>query len=1153
VEFDAQEGFVTDRGNRSRGSDETRRAAAELRAVIGDVRRRWRLRRLVGGLAIAAGAGFLVFFVSAFGIDRLRFDPGVVALFRGLLWTVVAGLFAWFVARPLLKRVSDEQVALYLEEHEPSLRAAFVAAVEAERDGLEEGGLGGRLLQVAVRRARAVERGRRIERAEIRRSSAWLAAVTGVVAIALLFGPGFQFTAGSLLVRPWRTVDAANPYAIDVSPGDVLIARGSDQRILAAPRGFESSEVELAVRRGDADTWDRYPMSPTGEGEGFEIVLFDLDEAADYLVESEGVRSGAHRIDVADLPYVDRIDLEYDFPAWTGLAPRTIEDGGDVAAVRGTEVHLEITPTLPTPGARLVFDENPDGEDDPDAGASSAPAIPLGSTSAGGFTGSFTVDHATFYHIELEGPDGRYVIGSPDYLVDPLEDQPPDVRIVEPGRDRTASAIEEVFVEVEADDDYGLGAVDLFFSVNGGEERTVALHRTGRGGVTELSRGHTLFLEEYGLEPGDVIAYHARAVDLGASRERRSDIYFIEIRPFDRDYRQAEQGGGGPGGAGGLGGELSEQQRQIVAATFRLVRDVDEFDRAELSENVATVTLLQGRLRQQVAELVEQMRARGVAVDPTFRRVFEELPLADEAMSRAEERLGESDTEGALRPEQQALQHLLRAEAAFRDVQISFEQQQGGAGGGPSPEIDELADLFELEMDKLRNQYESLQRGERRQQDEQVDEALQKLEELARRQQQMNERAAARPTDAGGGGTGQQQLIEETEELARQLERLAREDDRPELRESARELREAADRMRRAQAGARGGEAGAEADRALDRLRDARRTLENRQTAAAERGVADALRRAERLLDRQRDVEADARAAAASGDGRRIERLRDRKDELAAEVEALETDLDRLSRESRREQPEAARALAGAADSIRSSRLEDMILYTKGLFGEWTPEAIEGFERQITARAEEVRDLVAAARDAFGESDPRRLERQLDEARDLVRGLESARERLRQRHEAGEPEAGQPGGGQPGQPGQVTGGEGGGAGFGASTGAGGRMTAEEIRQFQREFARRRDEAAGLREEMRQEGVDTQDLGAAISALDRLANLGAFDDVEQLERLQEQVLRGIKDFEFTLRRGLTPELERLLLQGSDRVPAEYRELVEAYYRSLSEGP
>src|ERR687892_513301 len=50
---------------------------------------------------------------------------------RGVL--AVAVLLGWFVVRPMLRRVSDGQVALYLEECEPSLQEAIISAVEAAR------------------------------------------------------------------------------------------------------------------------------------------------------------------------------------------------------------------------------------------------------------------------------------------------------------------------------------------------------------------------------------------------------------------------------------------------------------------------------------------------------------------------------------------------------------------------------------------------------------------------------------------------------------------------------------------------------------------------------------------------------------------------------------------------------------------------------------------------------------------------------------------------------------------------------------------------------------------------------------------------------------------------------------------------------------
>ena len=80
-----------------------------------------------------------------------------------------------------------------------------------------------------------------------------------------------------------------------------------------------------------------------------------------------------------------------------------------------------------------------------------------------------------------------------------------------------------------------------------------------------------------------------------------------------------------------------------------------------------------------------------------------------------------------------------------------------------------------------------------------------------------------------------------------------------------------------------------------------------------------------------------------------------------------------------------------------------------------------------------------------------------------------------------------------------------------------------------------------------------DLDDAIAGLDRLRTMGDFDDPEELARLQADVLRGLKDFEFALRRELGSQIERFFLSGSDDVPEEYRELVEAYYRALSEDP
>src|SRR5215212_5068220 len=109
---------------------------SDLVAIIGDVRRRWRVKLAVRGAAIAAGCIALALVASALLLQWMRFTPQSILAFRIVLAAIVGVLAYLLLVRPLLRRVTDEQVALYLEEHEPSLEAAIISAVEAERSGL---------------------------------------------------------------------------------------------------------------------------------------------------------------------------------------------------------------------------------------------------------------------------------------------------------------------------------------------------------------------------------------------------------------------------------------------------------------------------------------------------------------------------------------------------------------------------------------------------------------------------------------------------------------------------------------------------------------------------------------------------------------------------------------------------------------------------------------------------------------------------------------------------------------------------------------------------------------------------------------------------------------------------------------------------------
>ncbi len=107
------------------------------------------------------------------------------------------------------------------------------------------------------------------------------------------------------------------------------------------------------------------------------------------------------------------------------------------------------------------------------------------------------------------------------------------------------------------------------------------------------------------------------------------------------------------------------------------------------------------------------MNSRLVEQDPSFKKIAELLPQAVTQMKTAEAKLRAPDPQGALEPEQKALQILQKAEEEY-EVQVSMQRGGGGGGGGQSAMAQDLADLFELELDKIANQYETAQRASSR-------------------------------------------------------------------------------------------------------------------------------------------------------------------------------------------------------------------------------------------------------------------------------------------------------------------------------------------------------------------------------------------------------------------------------------------------------
>ena len=114
---------------------------------------------------------------------------------------------------------------------------------------------------------------------------------------------------------------------------------------------------------------------------------------------------------------------------------------------------------------------------------------------------------------------------------------------------------------------------ELVYASPGGRRRSC---RSSAWPAPTLSRAGTLTLaaEDLGVQPGDVITYYARARDVGRGKqptETRSDIFFLEVRPFSEEFVLAQ--------SQAMSGMASEQietliaaQKEIINATWNIER-----------------------------------------------------------------------------------------------------------------------------------------------------------------------------------------------------------------------------------------------------------------------------------------------------------------------------------------------------------------------------------------------------------------------------------------------------------------------------------------------------------------------------------------------------------------------------------------------------
>ncbi len=969
-------------------------------------------------------------------------------------------------------------------------------------------------------------------------------------------------------------LDAPN---VVIEPGDAEVEKGSGLVISARFPSINDlpDSLDLVSMSSDQSSQDesndqRIAMSQSLDDPILSAYVPTIEKSFRYQVVSRQWQSKLYSVDVFEFPSLVRADAVLDYPDYTQLDTKQIDDTVRVAAVEGTKLSWNLFFNKPLADVTIRNSTNELQE----------LANVIGESSQRQF--EVTLLSTTRWTIELSDDKGRknkYPITLDARMI---PNRTPELKVTG-GGDLIASPLEELSLAATVKDDFGLVAAGISINCAGGATQEITLKK-GIEGNTKQTIEHLIELEQLKAEPDQLLSYHFWADDYSATGEIRrtqGDLFFVEVRPFEEIYREGETPPGGkpqqppPQGASQQTEQLAELQKQIIAATWKIARDQKPAKQMDtFNSDIDVLKDSQQQAIDQAAELAE------AAIDAKSKELIKtltgQMDQAIEHLTEAGETISKLPLPQALAAEQAAYQTLLKLRA--HEFEVSRSQQKPGQQSSSASAQRRQQQLDQLELKKDENRYEM--QSEATEEDAEapasVDrQILNRLKELAQRQEDINKQLAQLQSALEQAKTEEEKedvrrqlkrLREQEQDMIREADKLAdqmqQSENNQDLSQQTEQLEQTRENLRRSSdaleknAASEALAAGTRAERELDEMSD-----EFRKRAAGDfndvvremRSKARDLEQAQQQLGQQLDQMAEnAEPGLRSGGDR--DAIQESLKEQQKELSELLTQVQQTVEQAEPSEPLLAENLYETFRKAQQNQVEQRISDTGELLRRGLDPQAQQLQNDAQRGTEELRrNLEKAAESVLGD-EAKALERALNELERLDEALKSEMSSGKGEGEGemgrrgdGEMGRGEKGDGEKGrgglleQMGQSGGGGGGGSIASPIAGGGFREWSDGLGDVEEMVGdpELRSDTAAIRDRARQMRVELRRNGSK----------------PQWELVESMIAKPLRELKMKVS-------EELLRRSADRtapvpidrdpVPDEYSSAVKRYYESLGSG-
>ncbi len=1163
----------------------TREGYAELQAKVLEAQRVWKRSIFWAGFAIVL-TGLIALFMGEAIVDWLMPLPNFLRIALLIVGIGVIGYLLYrYLVQPLRASLTLRDVALNVERNHPDLEDRLVSAVQfGNRESTDpiESHMLQRLLEDTTERVKGIDFKATIDHSRTRKQVGIAALVVFACCVLALLFPTEIHTSLLRVLVPWEKTPPVLTTKLTVEPGNARILRGKSLPIHVTVTGKSADKVVLTYEKAQAQETNTPESSSTqqqinmlrnpDDKRGFAYEIFNIDADIEYYVVANETTSERYTVEVFEMPRVTEISVAYTYPDYTGLKPVVQTGTGDIQAVVGTQAELKLTTNKAIQSAtfslrrdvkKRSFTERLTGTAEPDT---TEMIISDGNT----LTTSIDIVEDGTYTVQLLCIDGFNNEIPIEYAVKAIPDEVPEVVIKEPGRDIKTTKLGEVEVIAEAMDDYGIAELKLMYRVGSDELQELVMEATTpKPAAVDTNRrriadgSYTFYLEEFDVEPGDIISYYARAVDNNTRTgpgEASSDIYFIEIRPFNENFmeEEAQDGEQQQQQQSNPALEMVANQKQIIRETANHINTKPASITDEYRNTVKATADKQNELIDKTQRLADEFSLAMQGESAVTPEILMNLEDAIARMREAADSLNAIEPDAAIPAEQEALELLIKVSLELPKVLTQMRNNNP-----------QLAENLELEMEELQseleNQQNELDSEMQEQTQEMLDQARQMLSEqqqLSQQSQQMGRESQPSQNDMQQNSQQQGQLSQQAQQMSQQLgtmQQNAQGTQGQRLDQAGQAMQQAGEQMQQASESMQQQEpqlSAAKGQKAEERLEEAIEQLEQVASEFTDAALDRAAQQTQQLIQEQSGVQEETQelrnrsrqAELRPEDLQRASELANEQRELQRDLQSLENTLRNLPEQLGEENPEAAQNVADATRRlVEEQTAGDMSTAQRAL--QWRSfRAADLNQQDVIETLRQVQGDLQQAQANMASTEEEQLEaalQQLQQSREQMEDIQRELQAMEAQEQTEEQQQRQ------------------------------QQLAEQQQQIQERMQQAQQAMQDRQqEEQQQQGQEGQQPGQAEDENQEQARTGGREAGREINELwldvldtmdyrpgnrsnpfpnYEFVIRDLVKLEAALEERLNTlqEKKQLTQVAKEDVPPEYRRLVDNYYESLSQ--